>query len=184
MTSSISLKKLATQVRRTDTVLRHLAVQLHLNEADKATLLNAANVLSVGGKLIAMKAKRSKQEEDARDLAVVKATKEAKELMRAWPKESTIDKISLCIGNLMEASLRRDLDSATENLDWSLAYWVEQAMLEIPASAAWKSVRDGLPVAALMSHARERFERIRQQSSTALLADRWRIKAEGAVQKH
>lgn len=72
MTSSISLKKLATQVRRTDTVLRQLAVQMDLNEADKATLLNAANVLSVGGKRIAMKAKRSKQEEDARDLELIR----------------------------------------------------------------------------------------------------------------
>jgi hypothetical protein len=33
MTAS-ELKKLVTQVRRTDTALRHLAAQLDLNEAD------------------------------------------------------------------------------------------------------------------------------------------------------
>ena len=40
MTAS-ELKKLVTQVRRTDTALQHLAAQLDLNEADKASLLKA-----------------------------------------------------------------------------------------------------------------------------------------------
>jgi hypothetical protein len=49
MTAS-ELKKLVTQVRRTDTALRHLAAQLDLNEADKASLLKAASVLSASGR--------------------------------------------------------------------------------------------------------------------------------------
>ena len=184
MMTSNSLKKLATQVRRTDTVLRQLAVQLELAEADKAILLKAASVLSAGGKRVAMRAKKSKMDEAVRDEAVARATNEAKALMQVWPKESILDKVSLCVGNLMEANLRRDLDSAPEKLDWSLAYWVDQAMSEIPASAAWKSVREGVPVTTLMSHARERFERIRLQPSTASLADRWRIRSESCVQQN
>ena len=52
MTAS-ELKNRVTQVRRTETSLRHLGAQLDLNAADKASLLKAASVLSASGRYVA-----------------------------------------------------------------------------------------------------------------------------------
>ena len=176
------LKKLVTQVRRTDTALRHLACQLRLNDADKSALLKAASVLSSSSRFVASQATQSKRMEDARERAVTKATQQAKQLMESWPVTTILDKVALCIGNLMESNLRRDLESDPADLEWSLSYWVEQALSEIPASAAWKAVRDDRPVSELMAQARERLEKVRDQPVTIALAERWRSQMEKGVQ--
>ena len=130
MTAS-ELKKLVTQVRRTDTALRHLAAQLDLNEADKASLLKAASVLSASGRQVASQAAQTRRTEEAREKAVAKATQEAKLLIAGWPVASIPDKVALCVANLMETHLRQNLESDSDNLEWSLNYWVEQALAEI-----------------------------------------------------
>jgi hypothetical protein len=71
------LKKRATQVRRTETALRHLAVQLDLTEADKAPLLKAVSVLSASRRHVANQAAQTMRTGEAREKAVAKATQEA-----------------------------------------------------------------------------------------------------------
>ena len=180
MTAS-ELKKLVTQVRRTDTALRHLAAQLDLNEADKASLLKAASVLSASGRQVATQAAQTRRTEEAREKAIAKATQEAKQLMAGWPVVSIPDKVALCVANLMETHLRQNLASDTDNLEWSLNYWVEQALAEIPMNAAWRAVRDGKPVSELMALASERLDKIRIQPGTIALAHRWQAQMEAAV---
>jgi hypothetical protein len=51
-------KKLAAQVWRTDTALRHLASRLNLNDGDKAVLLKAAAVLSENGRKVCNQASK------------------------------------------------------------------------------------------------------------------------------
>jgi hypothetical protein len=126
MTAS-ELKKLVTQVRRTDTALRHLAAQLDLNEADKASLLKAASVLSASGRQVATQVAQTRRTEEAREKAIARATQEARQLMAGWQVVSISDKVALCVANLMETHLRQNLASDFDNLEWSLNYWVEQA---------------------------------------------------------
>lgn len=180
MTAS-ELKKRVTQVRRTDTALRHLAAQLDLNEADKASLLKAASVLSTSGRQVATQAAQTRRTEEAREKAIARATQEAKQLMADWPVVSIPDKVALCVANLMETHLRQNLASDTDNLEWSLSYWVEQALAEIPMNAAWRAVRDGKPVSELMAMASERLDKIRIQLGTIALAHRWQAQMEAAV---
>jgi len=175
------LKKLVTQVRRTDTALRHLAAQLDLNEADKASLLKAASVLSTSGRLVATQVTQTRRTEEAREKAVAKATQEAKLLMADWPVASIPDKVALCVANLMETHLRQNLASDSDNLEWSLNYWVEQALAEIPMNAAWRAVRDGKPVSELMSLASERLDKTRIQPGTIDLTQRWQRQMEADV---
>ena len=104
MTAS-ELKKLVTQVRRTDTALRHLAAQLDLNEADKASLLKAASVLSAIGRQVATQVTQTRRTEEAREKAIAKATQEAKQLMAGWQVVSISDKVALCVANLMDCLL-------------------------------------------------------------------------------
>ena len=180
MTAS-ELKKRATQVRRTDTSLRHLAAQLDLNETDKASLLKAASVLSASGRHVANQAARTRRTEEAREKAIAKATREAKLLMAGWPVVSIPDKVALCVAKLMETHLRQNLASDSDNLEWSLNYWVEQALAEIPMNAAWRAVRDGKPISELMALASERLDKIRIQPGTIALAQRWQAQMEAAV---
>jgi urease gamma subunit len=181
MTAS-ELKKLVTQVRRTDTALRHLAAQLDLNEADKASLLKAASVLSASGRQVATQVAQTRRTEEAREKAIARATQEARQLMAGWQVVSISDKVALCVANLMETHLRQNLASDFDNLEWSLNYWVEQAPLaEIPMNAAWRAVRDGKPVSELMALASERLDRIRIQPGTIALAQRWQAQMEAAV---
>lgn len=180
MTAS-ELKKRATQVRRTETALRNLASQLDLNEADKASLLKAASVLSSSGRHVATQAAQTRRTEEATEKAVAKATQEAKQLMAGWPVASIPDKVALCVANLMETHLRQNLASDPDNLEWSLNYWVEQALAEIPMNAAWRAVRDGKPVSELMALTSERLNKIRIQPGTIALVQRWQRQMEAAV---
>ncbi len=167
------LKKLAAQVRRTDTALRHLASRLNLNDGDKAVLLKAAAVLSENGRKVSNQASKIKRDEDARDKAVAEAEQKAKAMIGDWPATTTLDKVAICIANQMESNLRHDLQSEPRDMQWSLDYWTELALREIPTSAAWRSVRDGKPVNELMVLAREKLEQIRTQPGTVALAERW-----------
>jgi urease gamma subunit len=180
MTAS-ELKKLVTQVRRTDTALRHLAAQLDLNEADKASLLKAASVLSASGRQVATQVTQIRRTEEVREKAIAKATQEAKLLMAGWPVVSIPDKVALCVANLMETHLRQNLKSDPDTLEWSLNYWVEQALAEIPMNAAWRAVRDGKPVSELMALASERLDMIRIQPGTIALAQRWQTQMETGI---
>jgi hypothetical protein len=109
--SAYELKKLAAQVRRTDTALRHLASRLNLNDGDKAVLLKAAAVLSENGRKVGKQASKVKRDEDARDKAVAKAEQEAKAMIANWPATTTLDKVAICIANQMESNLLHDLQS-------------------------------------------------------------------------
>ena len=71
------LKKLATQVRRTDTVLRQLAHQLDLNFQDRSVMLKTADLLTSIAKLVSRKAKNAKTEEEVREKAFALAVEEA-----------------------------------------------------------------------------------------------------------
>jgi hypothetical protein len=182
------LKNLAAQVRRTDTALRQLAGRLDLSDGDKKALLKAAMLLSNSGRKVGAQATRTKREEQARDVAIAKATQEAIALMADWPVETTLDKVALCIGDQLESNLRHDLQSKQTDLAWSLDYWVKQARQDIPAEAAWRSVRDSKPVRELMTLAREKFEQIRTRPGTIALTKRWQAgmeaQAVGAGEGH
>ncbi len=167
------LKKLATQVRRTDTVLRQLAHQLDLNIQDRSVMLKAADLLSSNAKLVIRKAKVAKSAEDAREKAYALAVEEAMQLVKAWSAESTLDKVALCLGNLMESNLRRDLESEPSDALRSLNYWVEIALSELPRSAAWKAVQAKQPVALVMEDTTHRLQEIRTQTKTSEFARHW-----------
>ena len=167
-----TLKRLASQLRRTDTVLRHLAIRLDLSEADKAALLKAAAVLAVSGQKVAAKAAISKRDEATREKAIANATQEAKRLLADWKAASTLDKAALCICNRTEDRLRRIIETRSEDPSGDLAYWFEEAQREIPASAAWHAVTQKIPVSQPMRKARERNEQCRVHEATAVLAVR------------
>ena len=101
--------------------------------------------------------------------------------MAGWPVVSIPDKVALCVANLMETHLRQNLESDTDNLKWSLNYWVEQALAEIPMNAAWRAVRDGKPVSDLMALTSERLDKIRIQPGTIALTQRWQRQMETDV---
>jgi len=182
------LKNLASQVRHTDTALRQLASRLDLSDTDKKALLKAATVLSDSGRKLGTQATRAKHEEQARDTAIAKATQEAKVLMSDWPLATTLDKVALCIGGQLESNLRHDLQSGQTDLAWSLDYWVKQAKQDIPAEAAWRSVRDGKPVNELMTLAWGKLVQIRTRPGTIALSKRWQAgmeaQAAGAGETH
>ena len=182
------LKNLAAQVRRTDTALRQIAGRLELSEADKKALLKAAKVLSDSGRKVGAQAIRAKREELARDKAITKANQEAKASMAGWPMETTLDKVALCVGGQLESNLRHDLQSGQADLAWCIDYWVKQAKQDIPAEAAWRSVRDGKPVNELMTLAWEKLKQIRTQPGTIALSKRWQAgmeaQAAGAGETH
>jgi len=169
------LKKLATQVRRTDTVLRQLAQQLDLNVQDRGVLFHAADLLASNAKQVARKAKEAKTDEQIREKALATAVEEARRLGIVWSVETTIDKVALCLGNLMESNLRQDLESQPPDPLKSLDYWVELAMSELPSSAAWKAVQTKQPVASVMEQATERLQQVRSQPKAIELARRWEM---------
>jgi len=169
------LRKLATQVRRTDTVLRQLARNLELSNQDKAMLLKAADVLTGTAKQVVRKAKSARAEEQAREKALATAIEEARKIGKIWPVETTLDKVALCLGNLMESNLRQDLEHGPRDPQKSLDYWVELAMSELPSSAAWKAIQTKQSVALVMEQATERLQQVRSQPKTIELARRWDV---------
>ena len=80
--NSTDLKKLATQVRRTDTVLRQLAHQLDLNYQDRSAMLKTADLLSSNAKLVSRKAKTAKHDEEVREEALAYAS--SLSTLRGW----------------------------------------------------------------------------------------------------
>jgi hypothetical protein len=167
------LKKLATQVRRTDTVLRQLAHQLDLNIQDRSAILKTADLLSSKAKQVSRNAKSAKSAEETREKAYALAVEEAMQLVKAWSAESTLDKVAMCLGNLMESNLRRDLESEPRDPLRSLNYWVEIALSELPRSAAWKAVQTKQPVASVIEQATQRLHEIRAQTKTSEFARHW-----------
>lgn len=171
-----NLRMLATQVRRIDTELRQLARNLELSNQDKAMLLKAADVLTGNAKYVVRKAKSAKAEEQARERALATAIEEARKIGKVWPVETTLDKVALCLGNLMESNLRQDLERELRDPQKSLDYWVELAMSELPSSVAWKAVQSKQSVASVMEQATERLQKIRTLPKSIELARRWDIK--------
>jgi hypothetical protein len=171
--NSNDLKKLATQVRRTDTVLRQLAHQLDLNIQDRSAMLKTADLLSSNAKLVTRKAKSAKSAEEAREKAYALAVEEAMQLGKAWSAETTLDKVALCLGNLMESNLGQDLESEPRDPLQSLNYWVEIALSELPRNAAWKAVQTKQPVASVMEEATHRLLLLRVQTKAIEFARRW-----------
>jgi hypothetical protein len=167
------LKKLATQVRRTETVLRQLAHQLDLNCQDRSVMLKTVDLLTSNAKFVSRKAKNAKSEEEMRERAFASAVEAARRLGMAWPSSTTLDKVALCLGNLMESNLRQDLESEPRDPLRSLNYWVEIAMSELPRSAAWKAVQTKQPVASVMEEATHRLLHLRVQTKAIELARRW-----------
>lgn len=136
-------------------------------------MLKAADLLSSNAKLVIRKAKVAKSAEDAREKAYALAVEEAMQLVKAWSTESTLDKVALCLGNLMESNLRQDLESEPRDPLRSLNYWVEIAMSELPRSAAWKAVQTKQPVASVMEEATQRLLQLRTQTKAIEFARRW-----------
>ena len=136
-------------------------------------MLKAADLLSSNAKLVIRKAKVAKSAEDAREKAYALAVEEAMQLVKAWSAESTLDKVALCLGNLMESNLRRDLESEPSDALRSLNYWVEIALSELPRSAAWKAVQAKQPVALVMEDTTHRLQEIRTQTKTSEFARHW-----------
>ena len=171
--NSTDLKKLAIQVRRTDTVLRQLANQLDLNYQDRSAMLKTADLLTSNAKLVSRKAKTAKTEEEVREKVFALAVEEAKRLGKAWPASTTLDKVALCLGNLMESNLRQDLESEPRDPLRSLNDWVDIALSELPRSVAWKAVQMKQPVASVMEEATHRLLQLRVQAKAIDFARRW-----------
>ncbi len=179
--NSNDLKKLATQVRRTDTVLRQLAHQLDLNFQDRSVILKTADLLTSNAKLVSRKAKTAKHDEEVRDEALALAVEEAKRLSKVWIVSTTLDKVALCLGNLMESNLRQDLESGPRDPLRSLDYWVELALSDLPRSAAWKAVQTKQPVASVMEEATQRLQQVRLLPKAISLASRWDMAIQESV---
>jgi hypothetical protein len=126
---------------------------------------------------VARKAKEAKTEEQVREKALATAVEEAKRLGKVWSVETTLDKVALCLGNLMESNLRQDLESQPRDPLKSLDYWVELAMSELPGSVAWKAIQTKQPVATVVEQAKVRLQQIRFQPKTIELARRWDMAA-------
>lgn len=189
MTTAKNLKSQATQIKRAVTGIRSILAYTEtqrlyydinlLSDADKKVLEKAAGILNqVRSKTSSMSAKAATQER-ARELALKKATDEAIKLFNQWPKAVTIlDKVALIYGNGAELQLIKDLerDESRKDWAWDLNYWYEEALREIPRTAAWRAVGDSKPVADLMLAAAARLAEIKTKRTVELIAARWQVK--------
>lgn len=196
MNTAKNLKSQATQIKRTATgILNVLAYaeserRYHdnpnlLSEADVKALEKAVGILNqIGSKASSMSTKVAKQER-AKELALKKATDEAKRLFAQWPAAvTTLEKVALVVGNRTQLQLHRDLErnEASGGWAWSLNFWYDEAFREIPAQIAYLAVRDKKPVADLMQIAAERLAEIKVKPEVGLLAARWQIKLDQETQ--
>jgi hypothetical protein len=191
MKTAKNLKSHTTQIKRTVTGIRSIVSYTEaqrryaditlLSEADRKTLEKAAIILNqVGSKTASMSTKAASQER-ARELALKKATDEAIKLFNQWPVAVTIlDKVALIYGNRGETHLLEDLerDESRKDWAWDLNYWYEEAMREIPRTAAWSAVSGTNPksVADLMLTAAVRLAEIKSKRTVELVAARWQVK--------
>lgn len=167
------LKKQVAQIRRVVTALRRLSMQLEIDNADRAAIDKTSQILSRQGKRIDTQAIEAKRQETKREQAIASAQRQAVVIIATWAMETLVDRIALCIGNHLKESLCRDLAGEGGDLAWSLNYWVEQCMREIPEHAAWRAVQEGKSVEDLMAVAFQRLQAIRCQSETIALANAW-----------
>ncbi len=176
MTTAMELKKLAVQVKRTDSTLRQIASQLTLGDQERRVLLAAASILHTHGRQLDVEVARERRAEEAKERAIAKSTQEAAASIADWPVVTMLDKIAFCIAAGFESNLRLDIQDQRADLAWSLDYWVKQARHDIPAELAWQSWRQQKPVSELVAQARERLERIRTRPGTVALAQRWQVR--------
>lgn len=189
MSKAKDLKSQATQIKRSVTGIRSIlayteAQRLYcdiklLSDTDKKVLEKAAGILNqVRSKTSSMSAKAATLER-AKELALKKATDEAIKLFNQWPKAvTTLDKVALIYGNGAELQLIKDLerDESRKDWAWDLNYWYEEALREIPRTAAWRAVGDSKPVADLMLAAAARLAEIKTKRTVELIAARWQVK--------
>lgn len=189
MTTAKNLKSQATQIKRAVTGIRSILAYTEtqrlycdinlLSDADKKVLEKAAGILNqVRSKTSSMSAKAATLER-AKELALKKATDEAIKLFNQWPKAvTTLDKVALIYGNGAERQLLTDLErgESRKNWAWDLNYWYEEALSEIPRTAAWRAVGDSKPVADLMLAAAARLAEIKTKRTVELIAARWQVK--------
>jgi len=196
MNTAQNLKSQATQIKRTVTGIRNILAYAEeqkryhdaniLSEADVKALEKAMGVLhQIRSKTSSMSTKAAAQER-ARELALKKATDEAIELFNQWPKAVTIlDKVALIYGNGAERQLISDMEreESQKNWAWDLNYWYEEALREIPRTAAWRAVADNKPVADLMLAAAARLAEIKSKRTVELMAARWQVKLDQETSK-
>ena len=196
MNTAQNLKSQATQIKRTVTGIRNILAYAEeqkryhdaniLSEADVKALEKAMGVLhQIRSKTSSMSTKAAAQER-ARELALKKATDEAIELFNQWPKAVTIlDKVALIYGNGAERQLISDMEREESQKDWAwdLNYWYEEALREIPRTAAWRAVADNKPVADLMLAAAARLAEIKSKRTVELMAARWQVKLDQETSK-
>lgn len=189
MSTAKNLKSHTTQIKRTVTGIRSIITYTEaerryaditlLSEADRKVLEKAAIILNqVSSKTASMSTKAASQER-ARELALKKATDEAIKLFNQWPVAvTTLDKVALIYGNHGERCLLENLERAEPVKDWAWAlnYWYEEALREIPRTAAWSAVRDNKSVADLMITAAARLAEIKSKRTVELVAAHWQIK--------
>lgn len=196
MNTAQNLKSQATQIKRTVTGIRNILAYAEeqkryhdaniLSEADVKALEKAMGVLhQIRSKTSSMSTKAAAQER-ARELALKKATDEAIKLFNQWPKAvTTLDKVALIYGNGAELQLIKDLerDESRKDWAWDLNYWYEEALREIPRTAAWRAVADNKPVADLMLAAAARLAEIKSKRTVELMAARWQVKLDQETSK-
>lgn len=190
MNTAKNLKSQATQIKRTVTGIRNVIAYAEserryhdnpdmLSEADVKQLEKAAVILNrIRSKTSSMSTKAAAQER-AKEAATKKATDEANRLFAQWPTAvTTLEKVALIVGNRAEMYLQQGIakNEVTGGWAWSLNYWYEEALREIPAQIAYYAVRDNKPVADLMQAAAARLAEIKVRSGVELLAARWQVK--------
>lgn len=146
MNTAKNLKSQATQIKRTVTGIRNVIAYAEserryhdnpnlLSEADVKALKKAAVILNqIGSKTSSMSTKAATQER-AKELALKKATDEAKRLFAQWPAAvTTLDKVALIFGNRSQLQLHQDIakDEVSGGWTWSLNYWYKESLREIP----------------------------------------------------
>lgn len=189
MSTAKHLKSQAAQIKRVVTGIQGILAYTErqrlycnnnlLSDADKKALEKAVVILSkLSSKTSGMFAKADKLER-AREVALKKATDEAIKLFKQWPVAATIlDKVALIYGNNAERQLIADLERNETRKTWAcdLNYWYEEALREIPRTAAWRAVQDNKSVADLMLAGAARLAEIKSKRAVELMAARWQVK--------
>jgi hypothetical protein len=168
------MKDRCANTRRTATSLKDLSRDASLGIADQGLLLKAAQVLDSMSERMHSEAKSLKTKELAYAKAIAGATKDATGLLALWPRSATVDKIAIIDVNNHRSHLCTSVrdDKTAKELGWSLNYWLDQALREIPSDIAYQSVNKKLSVADLMTTARTKFDTLRADAENILLAAR------------
>jgi len=173
------LKNQAAQAKRTSTAISSLSKRLALSEADRQALKKAATILTTASNQVKSEAKSAKRTEDARNKSIAAATVEVKKIIATWPIDTIADKLTIILasgsysGQLLQIYV--DEKDAAE-LSWYLNTMVTNAVNAIIDEAAYRAIVDRKPVANVMEHARQQYDKKKADVKVLNLVKQWDTK--------